>query len=126
MLGLCKSALTTASGGCPLLAGKRTSSVGSAMSGNDPKLTSGWCRATSASEGTPDITLRSLPSEVEDIVHCLRGFGGEIACVGLEAGSLTQWLTYGLRAARFKPVSCSRLVTGFPVWCPTPVSPVIS
>jgi transposase len=47
---------------------------------------------------------RSLPSEVDDIVDCLRGFGEEIACVGLEAGSLTQWLTYGLRAAGFKPV----------------------
>ena len=47
---------------------------------------------------------RSLPSEVEDIVDCLHGFGEEIACVGLEAGSLTQWLTYGLRAAGFKPV----------------------
>jgi transposase len=47
---------------------------------------------------------RSLPSEVGDIVDCLRDFGEEIACVGLEAGSLTQWLTYGLRAAGFKPV----------------------
>jgi transposase len=47
---------------------------------------------------------RSLPSEVSDIVACLSDFGEEIACVGLEAGSLTQWLTYGLRAAGFKPV----------------------
>jgi len=54
---------------------------------------------------TGEIRLeRSLPSEVDDIVHCLRGFDGQIACVGLEAGSLTQWLTYGLRAAGFKPV----------------------
>ena len=54
---------------------------------------------------TGEIKLeRSLPSEVDDIVHCLRGFDGQIACVGLEAGSLTQWLTYGLRAAGFKPV----------------------
>ena len=54
---------------------------------------------------TGEIRLeRSLPSEVDDIVHCLRGFTEEIACVGLEAGSLTQWLTYGLRAAGFKPV----------------------
>ena len=32
---------------------------------------------------------KSLPSEVSDIVACLCGFGEEIACVGLEAGSLT-------------------------------------
>jgi len=31
---------------------------------------------------------RSLPSEISDIVDCLRGFGEEITCVGLEAGSL--------------------------------------
>ena len=47
---------------------------------------------------------KSLPSEIDDIVACLRDFGEEIACVGLEAGTLTQWLTYGLRAAGFKPV----------------------
>jgi transposase len=28
----------------------------------------------------------------------------EVACVGLEAGTPTQWLTYGLRAGGFKPV----------------------
>jgi hypothetical protein len=33
---------------------------------------------------------KSLPSEVEDIVSCLRDFGEEVACVGLEAGTLTQ------------------------------------
>jgi hypothetical protein len=33
---------------------------------------------------------RSLPSEISDIVDCLRGFGEEITCVGLEARSLTQ------------------------------------
>ncbi len=47
---------------------------------------------------------KSLPSEIEDIVACLHDFGEEIACVGLEAGTLTQWLTYGLRAGGFKPV----------------------
>ena len=47
---------------------------------------------------------KSLPSEIEDIVARLRDFGEEIACVGLEAGTLTQWLTYGLRAAGFKPI----------------------
>src|SRR5215469_12233576 len=54
---------------------------------------------------TGEIRLeRSLPSEGDDIVHFLRGFGEEITFVGLEAGSLTQWLTYGLRAAGFRPV----------------------
>ena len=30
-----------------------------------------------------------------------RGFGAEIAAAGLEAGTLTQWLSYGLRGAGF-------------------------
>jgi transposase len=47
---------------------------------------------------------RSLPSEVHDIVACLREFGEEIDCVGLEAGTLSQWLTYGLQAEGFRPV----------------------
>jgi len=47
---------------------------------------------------------RSLPSEVDDVVACLRGFGEGIEAVGLEAGTLTQWLTYGLRDAGFRPV----------------------
>jgi hypothetical protein len=47
---------------------------------------------------------KSLPSEIDDIVAGLRDFGEEIACVGLEAGTLTQWLTYGLRVAGFKAV----------------------
>jgi transposase len=35
---------------------------------------------------TGEVRLeRSLPSEVSDIVSCLRGSDGEIACVGLEA-----------------------------------------
>jgi len=56
-------------------------------------------------DGNGEIQLeRSLTSEVDDIVTCLRGFGAQIAAVGLEAGTLTQWLTYGLRAADFRPV----------------------
>jgi len=47
---------------------------------------------------------KSLASEVDDIVTCLRGFGADIAAVGLEAGTLTQWLTYGLREAGFRAV----------------------
>jgi hypothetical protein len=44
---------------------------------------------------------RSLPSEISDIVNCLRGFGEEITCVGLNARSLTQSQTGPL---------------GFPLW----------
>ncbi|MFB3104091.1 MAG: IS110 family transposase, partial [Pseudomonadales bacterium] len=46
-----------------------------------------------------DIKLeKSVKAEVEDIVHLLRSFDGEITSVGLEAGVLTQYLTYGLQA----------------------------
>ena len=46
-----------------------------------------------------DIKLeKSVKAEVEDIVHLLRSFDGEITSVGLEAGVLTQYLTYGLRS----------------------------
>jgi hypothetical protein len=42
-------------------------------------------------DGNGEIQLeRSLASEVDDIVTCLRDFGSEIAAVGLEAGTLTQ------------------------------------
>ena len=52
-----------------------------------------------------DITLeKSVNAEVEDIVQILRSFDGEIASVGLEAGVLTQYLTYGLQAAGYEVV----------------------
>jgi len=52
-----------------------------------------------------DITLeKSVNAEVEDIVQILRPFDGEIASVGLEAGVLTQYLTYGLQAAGYEVV----------------------
>ena len=47
---------------------------------------------------------RSLPSDVDAIVECLGKFGGVIEVIGLEAGTLTQYLVYGLRAARFRAV----------------------
>ena len=47
---------------------------------------------------------RSLPSDVEAIVQCLGDFGGEIEAIGLEAGTLTQYLVYGLRDAGFRTV----------------------
>ena len=56
-------------------------------------------------DGDGEVQLeQSLPSEVDDIVTCLCGFGSEIAAVGLEAGTLTQWLTWGLREAGFQVV----------------------
>jgi len=47
---------------------------------------------------------RSVPSEVPDLVRCLHGFGEPIARVGLEAGTLTQHLTYGLTEAGYEVV----------------------
>ncbi len=56
-------------------------------------------------DGDGDIVLeRSIASEVDDLVACLRGFDGEIEAVGLEAGTLTQWLTYGFRDAGYRVV----------------------
>ncbi len=42
-----------------------------------------------------------LASEVEDIVACLQGCDKGISAIGLEAGVLTQTLTYGLQAAGY-------------------------
>ena len=47
---------------------------------------------------------RSVPSDVPDLVRCLTDFGEPIHQVGLEAGTLTQHLTYGLREAGFDVV----------------------
>lgn len=47
---------------------------------------------------------RSVPSDVFDLVRCLNEFGEPIHQVGLEAGTLTQHLTYGLREAGFEVV----------------------
>src|SRR5687767_2052727 len=43
-------------------------------------------------------------AEVDVIVASLRRFSGEIKQVGFEAGALTQYLTYGLRAAGFEVI----------------------
>jgi transposase len=52
-----------------------------------------------------DIRSESkLTSEVEDIVFYLRGLGFEVSKVGLEAGTLTQYLTYGLQSAGFEVI----------------------
>ena len=47
---------------------------------------------------------RSVPSDVRDLVRCLSEFGEPIHQVGLEAGTLTQHLTYGLKEAGFDVV----------------------
>lgn len=47
---------------------------------------------------------RSIPSELPDLVRCLREFGEPIHQVGIEAGTLTQHLTYGLTEAGFEVV----------------------
>lgn len=52
-----------------------------------------------------DICSESkLTSEVEDIVFYLRGLGLKVSTVGLEAGTLTQYLTYGLHSAGFEVI----------------------
>ena len=43
-------------------------------------------------------------SEVGDIVACLKRFDPAIESVGFEAGTLTQYLTYGLQAARYEVI----------------------
>lgn len=45
-----------------------------------------------------------LTSEVEGIVSYLQGLDCEIRAVGFEAGTLTQYLTYGLQAAGFEVI----------------------
>jgi transposase len=47
---------------------------------------------------------RRLASEIGDVVAGLRAFRTKIGSVGLKAGTLAQWLAYGLRAASFRPV----------------------
>ena len=46
-------------------------------------------------------------SEPQDIDAFLQKLGLDITTVGLEAGTLTQYLTYGLQAAGYQ-VACSR------------------
>ena len=44
------------------------------------------------------------PSEVEDVMEFLGNLAVEITSVGFEAGTLTQYLTYGLQSAGFDVV----------------------
>ena len=69
----------------------------------------------------PDVSLRSvnlcvideqgeikaetkLASEVEDIACYLQDLDYVVSSVGLEAGTLTQYLTYGLQSAGFEVI----------------------
>lgn len=45
-----------------------------------------------------------LASEVEEIAYFLHGLDYEVSSVGLEAGTLTQYLTYGLQSAGFEVI----------------------
>ena len=45
-----------------------------------------------------------VAAEIEAIVDRLRRFSSEVKSVGFEAGTLTQYLTYGLQAAGFEVI----------------------
>ena len=45
-----------------------------------------------------------VPAQPAAIAECLRRFSAEVKAVGLEAGTLTQYLTYGLQAAGFEVI----------------------
>jgi transposase len=45
-----------------------------------------------------------VEAEVDRIVACLRSFSSELKIVGFEAGTLTQYLTYGLQAAGYEVI----------------------
>jgi transposase len=45
-----------------------------------------------------------VEADVQRIVTCLRSFSAELKVVGFEAGTLTQYLTYGLQAAGFEVI----------------------
>jgi transposase len=45
-----------------------------------------------------------VEADVDHIVSCLRAFSCELRIVGFEAGTLTQYLTYGLQAAGFEVI----------------------
>jgi len=55
----------------------------------------------------------NVASGVDEIVSCLRGFSKEVSTVGFEAGTLTQYLSYGLQAAGFEVICMeARQVSG--------------
>ena len=50
------------------------------------------------------VAETKLASDVQDIVAFLDKLNLNIKCVGLEAGTLAQYLTYGLQAAGFEVI----------------------
>jgi transposase len=52
-----------------------------------------------------DVLLEAkVAAEIDAIVECLRRFDRDVRSVGFEAGTLTQYLTYGLQAAGFEVI----------------------
>lgn len=45
-----------------------------------------------------------VEADVDRIIACLQSWGPDLKVVGFEAGTLTQYLTYGLRAAGFEVI----------------------
>ena len=45
-----------------------------------------------------------VAAEIDAIVECLHRFDRDVRSVGFEAGTLTQYLTYGLQAAGFEVI----------------------
>lgn len=45
-----------------------------------------------------------VESDIEKIIQCLKGFSKDIDSVGFEAGTLTQYLAYGLQAAGYEVI----------------------
>lgn len=61
-------------------------------------------------------------AEVDSIVTSLRRFSAEIKQLGLEAGTLTQYLTYGLQRAGYEVVCLDARQTAAP-WPPCVTRP---
>src|SRR4029453_11605734 len=56
-------------------------------------------------DDTGDVRYEAkIPAEIPRVVACLRSFSAELKVVGFEAGTLTQYLTYGLQAAGFEVI----------------------
>ena len=49
-----------------------------------------------------------VDADVDRIVSCLHSFSSELKIVCFEAGTLTQYLTYGLQAAGFEVICLER------------------
>jgi transposase len=59
-----------------------------------------------------------VPAEVDLIVAALRRFSADVRQVGLETGTLTQYLTYGLQKAGFEVICLEARQTAATPWRP--------